>query len=81
MWNGSDLEFFFRHQTFINSSALLLSLLALQLTPVNQNTLRPCFISEGLKCLSEAIIGETVQHFNRDCMFINPKFYQPKDIT
>ena len=42
MWLG----IFFRHQTFINPSALVVALMALQLAYVNQKTFRPSFMSE-----------------------------------
>ena len=39
IWDVSDLEFCFCRETFINSSVLLLFLMALQLAPVARNFL------------------------------------------
>ena len=42
--SGPGMGICFCRQTFINSSALLVSMMAVQLTHVEQNSFQPCYL-------------------------------------
>ena len=70
VWVKSDLKLVFCHQTFINSSALIVSVMALRLVHVERNTFLASFLLK--KYLSQKLLVYLCSNFpcTLTCIYI-----------